>query len=110
MFDRDVPDKRAVVIHSLSGFHGPVRGRVRLPHRMFWHADRVFDLDKPAALRRMYEIVLREALSYDELRTWLDVPTLRREWHSLSLPQAVRRDWERRHPSLAGQLPSTRSV
>ncbi|HEX7745793.1 MAG TPA: hypothetical protein VF462_11095 [Micromonosporaceae bacterium] len=94
------PGKRARVAADLTGFHGPTSGRVELPHRMFWQANRVFDLDKPFMLQWMYEIVLREAMTIDELRAWLDVPTLHRLWPALYLPHGVRRDWEQHHPSL----------
>ena len=94
------PGKRAVVTPDLVGFHGPTSGRVELPHRMFWQANRGFDLDRPFFLQWMYEIVLLEALTFDELRAWLDVPTLHRLWPTLYMPHGVRRDWEDRHPSL----------
>ena len=67
---------------------------------MLWRSNRVLDLDQPFYLRWMYEIVLREAVSYEELRTWLDASTLHRLWAKLYLPHGVRRDWEARHPSL----------
>ncbi|MEJ3747580.1 hypothetical protein WEI85_30355 [Actinomycetes bacterium KLBMP 9797] len=94
------PGRRAVVAPDLSGFHGPTRGTVELPHRMFWQANRTLDLDKPFMLAWLYEIVLLEALTHEELRTWLDAPTLHRLWATLYLPHGVRRDWERQHPSL----------
>lgn len=84
----------------MADFHGPTSGVVELPHRMFWQADRRFNLDDPFMLRWMYEIVLREALTHTELRSWLDAPTLHRLWPQLYLPHRVRRDWEKQHPSL----------
>jgi hypothetical protein len=94
------PGRRALVAPSMSDFHGPTSGVVELPHRLFWQADRHLNLDDPFMLRWMYEIVLREAISQAELRTWLDAPTLHRLWPTLYLPHGVRRDWEHRHPSL----------
>lgn len=94
------PGKHAVVAPDLDGFTGPTTGVVELPHRMFWQADRRFDLDRPFYLQWMYEIVLREANTPEELRAWLDAPTLHRLWALLYLPHGVRRDWEERHPSL----------
>ena len=68
---------------------------------MVWQgADRSFDLGDLDLLRWMYEIVLLEAVTVEELRTWLDGPTLTRVWPDLYLPKAVRRAWEQRHPSL----------
>jgi hypothetical protein len=94
------PGRRGLVARDMSDFHGPTSGVVELPHRMFWQPNRTFDLDQPFMLQWMYEIVLREAISYEELRTWLDGPTLHRLWARMYLPHGVRRDWEARHPSL----------
>jgi hypothetical protein len=94
------PGKRAVVARSMADFHGPTCGVVELPHRMFWQADRHFNLDEPFMLQHMYEVVLLEAINENELRTWLDASTLHRLWATLYLPHGVRRDWEQRYPSL----------
>lgn len=102
------PGRRALVARDMSDFRGPTSGVVELPHRMFWQPNRAFDLDQPFMLQWMYEIVLREAISYEELRSWLDAPTLHRLWARLYLPHGVRRDWEVRHPSLrTARLAST---
>jgi hypothetical protein len=94
------PGKRARVAPDLGELHGPTSGVVELPHRLFWQKNRTFDLDRPFYLQWMYEIVLREAIRVDELRDWLDGPTLIRLWQQLYLPRGVRRDWEDRHPEL----------
>lgn len=94
------PGKRARVARTMADFHGPTSGVVELPHRMYWQPDRRFNLDDPFMLQQVYEIVLLEALTQDELRTWLDAATLHRLWPMLYLPHGVRRDWERHHPSL----------
>jgi hypothetical protein len=49
----------------------------------------------------LYENVLREAIRFDELRTWLDGATLQRLWPQLILPRGVRQAWEEKHPLLA---------
>ncbi len=96
------PGRRAVVAPSLTelDLHGPVTGTVELPHRLFWQPDRHVDLDAPGLLTWMYETVLREAASVEELRTWLHGPTLVRLWPDLYLPAGVRQAWEERHPVL----------
>jgi hypothetical protein len=94
------PGRRAVVAPDLDALRGPTSGVVELPHRLFWYADRRFDLDDPAVLRWMYQIVLREAAAVKELETWLDGPTLILVWPSLYLPRGVRQAWEQRHPAL----------
>lgn len=96
------PGRLALVIGDLSELHGPVTGVVELPHRMLWlpAPDRRFDLDDPYDLIRVYEIVLREAVRFDELRTWLDGATLLRIWDDLLVPRGVRAAWQLRHPRL----------
>lgn len=90
-----------MVVADLSRLHGPTRGVVELPHRLFWQPDRWVNLDNPAVLAWMYETVLREAVTELELCAWLDGPTLLRLWDDLFLPRGVRAEWERRHPSLS---------
>ena len=94
------PGRRAVVAPSLSELHGPLSGTVELPQRLFWQPDRHVDLDAPGLLIWMYETVLREAATVDELCTWLHGPTLVRLWSDLYLPAGVRQAWEERHPVL----------
>jgi hypothetical protein len=84
----------------MSDFRGPTAGVVELPHRMFWQPNRTLNLDEPFMLQWMYEIVLLEAISQEELGSWLDGPALHHLWPRLYLPHGVRRDWEARHPSL----------
>jgi hypothetical protein len=89
-----------VIIADLEELGGPTTGVVELPHRLFWQPNRRVSLDRPALLAWMYETVLREATTADELRTWLDRDTLIRLWPELFLPRGVRSAWEERHPSL----------
>ncbi|MDQ2875889.1 MAG: hypothetical protein M3Y33_14310 [Actinomycetota bacterium] len=70
--------RHVVTAPRLADLHGPASGVVELPHRLLWQADRHVDLDNPALLRWAYQIVLREAVTVDELRSWLDGPTLAR--------------------------------
>jgi hypothetical protein len=96
------PGRRALVVRSLVELTGPTAGVAELPHRMIWQEPRHrrFDLDDPYQLCRVYEIVLREAIRLDELRTWLDAVTLQRIWPDLYLPRGVRQVWEERYPEL----------
>ena len=98
------PGRLALVAPDLALLHGPTSGVVELPHRLVWlpPQDRRFDLEDGFDLKRVYEIVLREAIEIDELATWLDAATLRRLWPELYLPRGVRTAWELRHPDLAG--------
>jgi hypothetical protein len=94
------PGRGAVVAADLTQLRGPTSGVVELPHRLFWQPDRHVDLDKPALLAWMYETVLREATTVEELRTWLDAATLIRLWPDLFVPVGIRMAWENRHPAL----------
>ena len=95
------PGRPACVAPDLAELTGPTSGRVELPNRLLWSGvTRELDLDKPDMLGWMYEIVLREAVTVTELRTWLHGPTLVRVWPELYLPRGVRRAWESRHPEL----------
>jgi hypothetical protein len=97
------PGRLALVAPDLAELRGPTSGWVELPHRLIWlpAPSRRFNLDDPFELQWVYEIVLREAVQYAELNTWLDADTLRRLWPELYLPKGVRRAWELRHPELA---------
>ena len=86
-----------MVTADLGELHGPTGGVVELPHRLFWQPDRRVDLNNPSLLRWMYETVLREAVSVEELRRWLDGATLVRLWPDLYLPREVRQAWQQRH-------------
>lgn len=94
------PGRSAVVASNLSELRGPTHGVVELPHRLFWQPDRHLDLDGPGMLGWMYEMVLTDAVTVEELRTWLHGPTLQRLWPDIFVPQGVREAWELRHPGL----------
>jgi hypothetical protein len=94
------PGRSAVVAPDLSELTGPTSGIVELPLRLFWQPNRQINLDNPGILPWMYETVLRESVSVDELRTWLHGPTLVRLWPKLFVPRGVRQAWEERHPVL----------
>jgi hypothetical protein len=94
------PGRHVVLVADLGELRGPTTGVVELPHRLFWQPNRRVDLDRPALLAWMYETVLREAATVDELRTWLDRENLIRLWPELFLPRGVRLAWEERHPAL----------
>ncbi|HCT77578.1 MAG TPA: hypothetical protein DGG94_16025 [Micromonosporaceae bacterium] len=99
------PGRRALVAPDLTELHGPTSGIVELPHRLFWYPDRHFNLDDPAYLQWMYQIVLREAVTIEELRAWINGDLLTRLWPNLHLPRAVRRAWEERHQILRSTRP-----
>lgn len=90
-----------VVAPSLEELKGPVSGVVRLPQRLDWSGDPVYDLNKPGNLLAMYQVVLNEATHVDELRQWLNGSALIALWPKLWIPAAVRNPWEARYPQLS---------
>jgi hypothetical protein len=93
--------KPYVVADSLAELTGPTRGVVSLPSHLDWSGRADYDLGRPARLAGLYKVVLSEAASVEDLRTWLDGETLLRLWPSLWLPPQLRRRWEQRFPELA---------
>jgi hypothetical protein len=94
------PHRPVLVTGTLGELAGPTHGLVELPLRLWWGPQRAFDLAEPTMLAWMYENVLREAIRVDELRAYVNGPTLVRVWPQLNLPRAVRAAWEARHPRL----------
>jgi len=93
------PGCRVVVAASLADLRGPAQGLVELPIWLFWHPDRMFDLDEPGMLAWMYQIVLREARGPGDLAC-LNGAELAARWPGLYLPRGVRGAWEQQHPQL----------
>jgi hypothetical protein len=91
-----------VVPASLGELRGPTHGVVSLDRQLDWSADPRYDLDDPGDLQVMYQTVMNEAASVEQLRRWLDGSTLRRIWRTLWLPSRLRAQWENRLPDLAG--------
>jgi hypothetical protein len=95
------PGRRAIVVTELASLRGPAHGTVVLPLRLFWSpSGRRWDLDDPPILREMYATVLQEAVSPEELTTYLNADLLVTVWRDLFLPRGVRRAWEEHHPVL----------
>ncbi|MCL2092444.1 MAG: hypothetical protein FWH11_14810 [Micrococcales bacterium] len=89
-----VPDR-------LDDLRGPTQGVVTLPLMLDWTPANTYDLSSEPRVRRLYETVLSEALSEDDVQTYVDKTTLTRLWHRLRLPRRVRVAWESTHPELA---------
>jgi len=95
------PGRPALVVPDLADLRGPAAGTVELPLWLFWsQPNHTFDLDEPEMRQWMYEIVLREAGSPEDLTTYLDRDTLIALWPRLYLPKGVRQAWEDEHPVL----------
>ncbi|HEY1915068.1 MAG TPA: hypothetical protein VGH27_05770 [Streptosporangiaceae bacterium] len=92
------PGRQAVVVADLASLRGPSGGTVVLPGRLFWSpAGRRWDLDDPDMVLAMYETVLQEAVSAEELASYLNVAQLIAAWQHLFLPKGVRQAWEEHH-------------
>jgi hypothetical protein len=86
---------------SLEELTGPTTGVVELPLRLDWSEQGRYDLSDERQRNLMYEVVIRESMRAEDLRTYLHGPTLRQVWHQLWLPRKVRVLWESRFRSLA---------
>lgn len=90
-----------LVADSLDQLTGPTTGTVTLPVILDWSGNPTHDLDAPGGLKRMYAIVLSEALRPEYLATYLNREKLIDLWPDLLLPRRVRQMWEERFPELA---------
>lgn len=65
---------------NLEALHGPTSGTVTLPIHLDWSASNTYILSNPRRVRSLYSTVIQQATSEEELQTYLDCDTLRREW------------------------------
>nr|WSX81772.1 hypothetical protein OH826_18760 [Streptomyces sp. NBC_00899] len=85
---------------SLAELDGPTTGTLTLPRSIDWGPHYTYDLGDHADLVLMYERVIREAPTPEDLRAYLHGPTLRRLWPHLFLPVEARTAWLARFPAL----------
>jgi hypothetical protein len=90
-----------VVPDSLDELTGPASGTVELPISIHWGPDKGHDLDDPDYRRLMYERVVREANSVDDLRRFLNRDLLIELWPTLILPPQCSDLWHAKFPQLA---------
>ena len=101
------PGRSVLVAADLADLRGPVTGTVELPLWLYWSSpDRTFDLDDPDMRQWLYQIVLREAATPEDLTRYLHGDTLIALWPDIYLPRDVRRAWEERHPVLRAVAPA----
>lgn len=93
---RPYPDPPA----RLDDLGGPITGRIELPITLDWGPKRHYDLAEDADRRVVYEVVLQEAASSEEIGCYVNGAALVAVWARLWLPQRVRRSWEDRFPEL----------
>jgi hypothetical protein len=92
--------RTVVVVDDLGDLRGPLEGKVRLPLHLEASDRALYDLSDEHRRELLYELVLLEAGSVEDLITWLDGDELIRMWPRLYLPRVVRAAWEARHPAL----------
>ena len=98
---RYADQRHYVVPESLADLHGPAGGQVTLDRSLDWSGDSTYDLDDPGDLQVMYQTVLNQAATADDLSRWLNPETLRRVWPLLWLPARLRALWQARFSELA---------
>jgi hypothetical protein len=74
---------------------------VSLDRALDWSGDATYDLDDAGDLQLMYQTVLNQAATAEDLSRWLDGDLLRRMWPNLWLPLRLRALWQSRFPELA---------
>ena len=87
---------------DLSTLRGPQRVTDRLPKRLDWGPGRSYQLAMPRQRRAMYEVVLQEAATTQDLEDYLDGQLLSAAWPMLRLRPRVRAAWEEQLPILSG--------
>ncbi|MEJ2578165.1 MAG: hypothetical protein P8Z68_03605 [Kineosporiaceae bacterium] len=88
-----------VVPGRLDDLDGPAHGVVELPEHLGWTGRRRYDLDDPADVGVLYERIIVEATSPDDLHL-LAAATVRVLWPQLFLPAPIRDLWQARFPEL----------
>ncbi|MFZ3494134.1 hypothetical protein ACODT5_13065 [Streptomyces sp. 5.8] len=86
---------------SLGELSGPADGLVVLPRHLDWGPHYEYDLADDADVVLMYERVIREAQTPEDLHAHLNADVLRSHWRTLFLPGPARAAWEARFPELA---------
>ncbi|GAA2339532.1 hypothetical protein [Streptomyces cuspidosporus] len=92
--------KPYVLPESLAELDGPTTDGVTLPRHIDWGPHYIYDLADEADFRLMYERVIREGQTRDELNAYLNATSLRQVWRDLFLPVVVKTAWESRFPEL----------
>ncbi len=95
---RPYPDAPA----RLADLNGPITGTLTLPVTIDWGPKRVYDMSKDNDRRVVYELVLQEASSAEEVSRYVNGSILVQVWPRLFLPRRVRSRWEGRFPDLVG--------
>jgi hypothetical protein len=93
---RPYPDPPA----RLTDLTGPTSGLIDLPITIDWGPKRLYDMAEDSDRRIVYERVLREAATADEVAHFVNGVVLVEVWPRLFLPRRVRDIWQGRFPEL----------
>lgn len=93
---RPYPDPPA----HLSDLTGPTSGTIELPITIDWGPKQRYDMGQDSDRRVVYELVLQEANSAEEVAKYINGAALAEVWSRLFLPRRVRDRWEGRFPDL----------
>lgn len=85
---------------TLTDLAGPTTGSITLPPQIDWGPPRRYDMGSETDRRVVYERVLREATSTDEVCRYVNGAALLEVWRHLWLPSRLRTKWERQLPEL----------
>lgn len=97
-------DRRPCVVpDSLGELAGPTRGTVRLDPWLDWSGSPEYDLSDDGDLLVMYQTVLNQAATTDDLKRWLNGRILRQLWPIMWLPSRLRARWEARFSQLSSK-------
>jgi hypothetical protein len=92
--------KPTYVVEDLNELKSSIAGIVELPIELNWTPANKYDISNVQDKMRLYETVLREALSESYVRTYINSFDLLELWTQLRLPRRVRYAWESVHPKL----------
>jgi hypothetical protein len=90
-----------VVPDSLDQLTGPRTGMVEIPVSVGWGPQRVYDLGNPVDRQYLYQTVLSEASTLDQLTRLVNKDLLIELWPQLHLPRYCVRRWHTAFPQLA---------
>ncbi|MCL2654793.1 MAG: hypothetical protein FWD65_03730 [Coriobacteriia bacterium] len=90
-----------VVISNLNKLQGPQTGSVTLPLYLDWTPRQSFQLDQEDDCIILYQTVLREAATEQDLQSYLNKELLLLLWDKLTLPKKLQTAWTDSYPELA---------
>ena len=93
---RPYPDPPA----RLADLGGPTEGTIELPITIDWGPKRTYDMGLDADRRVVYEVVLQEAASTEQISQYVNGGGAGRSVAAAVASPAVRRIWEERLPEL----------